>query len=49
MPTESPWGNIEIPNIGIWDLMFENKNRQWPDNQGEHNPTQVLWLMPNAA
>jgi hypothetical protein len=42
MPTDSPWPIVDIPNIGIWDLIFENKNRAWPDDQGELFPFFVV-------
>ena len=34
MPVDSPYDKIDIPNIGIWDLIFERKNRPFPDDQG---------------
>lgn len=33
MPTDSPYEKIDIPNIGVWDLMFDRKDRGWPDDQ----------------
>ena len=33
MPAESPYPPINIPNIGIWDLLFERKDRKFPESQ----------------
>lgn len=33
MPAASPYPDITIPNIGIWDLLFERKDRSFPESQ----------------
>lgn len=33
MPTESLYPKIDIPNVDIWSLLFENKDRPYPDNK----------------
>ena len=33
MPTESPIPRCDIPNVDIWGLMFERKDREWPDDK----------------
>lgn len=34
MPTESTYSPIEIPPIDIWSLLFERKDRPFPDDKG---------------
>ena len=36
MPTESLYPRIDIPNIDIWGLMFERKDREFPDDKGSY-------------
>jgi 4-coumarate--CoA ligase len=33
MPAESKYPPIDIPNVGLWDFLFENKRRDFPDDQ----------------
>ncbi|CAG5185847.1 uncharacterized protein ALTATR162_LOCUS11418 [Alternaria atra] len=33
MPTKSPFPDVEIPNIDLWSLMFDRKDRDFPDNK----------------
>ncbi|OAX80960.1 hypothetical protein ACJ72_04698 [Emergomyces africanus] len=33
MPAKSPYPLLEIPNVDLWTLMFENKQRSFPDDQ----------------
>jgi len=33
MPFKSTFPDVEIPNVGIWDFLFENKQREFPDDQ----------------
>ncbi|KAK3712553.1 hypothetical protein LTR37_008996 [Vermiconidia calcicola] len=33
MPAASNYPAIDIPNIGLWDLLFERKDRSYPDSQ----------------
>ncbi|KAL9099562.1 MAG: hypothetical protein Q9163_004955 [Psora crenata] len=33
MPTESAYPRIDIPNVDIWTLLFENRNKVFPDDQ----------------
>ncbi|KAI4856052.1 acetyl-CoA synthetase-like protein, partial [Aureobasidium sp. EXF-8846] len=32
MPTESPYPRMEIPDVGLWDFLFERKDRPYPDD-----------------
>ncbi|KAH0372012.1 acetyl-CoA synthetase-like protein, partial [Aureobasidium melanogenum] len=32
MPTESPYPRIQIPDLGLWDFMFERKEKPYPDD-----------------
>lgn len=34
MPIESKFPPVDIPNVGIWDFLFENKQREFPDDKG---------------
>jgi hypothetical protein len=34
MPTESPYPRMEIPDVGLWDFLFERKDRPYPDDHG---------------
>jgi acyl-CoA synthetase (AMP-forming)/AMP-acid ligase II len=34
MPAKSPFPDLDIPDVGIWDILFERKNRPFPDSQG---------------
>jgi hypothetical protein len=36
MPTESPFPSVEIPNVDLWGLMFEQP-RDFADSQGGRN------------
>jgi len=33
MPSKSTFPDVDIPNVGIWDFLFENKQREFPDDQ----------------
>jgi acyl-CoA synthetase (AMP-forming)/AMP-acid ligase II len=33
MPTKSPFPDVEIPNIDLWSLMFDRKDRDFPDDK----------------
>ncbi|OJD09730.1 hypothetical protein AJ78_08958 [Emergomyces pasteurianus Ep9510] len=33
MPAKSPYPALEIPNVDLWTLLFENKQRPFPDDQ----------------
>ena len=39
MPTESTYPRIDIPNVDIWDYLFERNDRPFPDDKGTHPPT----------
>ncbi|THZ22398.1 acetyl-CoA synthetase-like protein [Aureobasidium pullulans] len=32
MPTESPYPRIQIPEVGLWDFLFERKDKPYPDD-----------------
>jgi hypothetical protein len=36
MPTESFYPSFEVPELGLWDFLFERKDREFPDDKGEH-------------
>ena len=38
MPTDSFYPSFEVPDVGIWDFLFERKDRDFPDDKGEHAP-----------
>ncbi|KAF2842849.1 acetyl-CoA synthetase-like protein [Patellaria atrata CBS 101060] len=33
MPVESPYPSFEVPDIDIWTFLFENNNREYPDDK----------------
>ncbi|KAK6436690.1 hypothetical protein LTR95_007111 [Oleoguttula sp. CCFEE 5521] len=33
MPTGSPYADVDIPNVGLWDFLFERKDREYPDDK----------------
>jgi len=35
MPTDSFYPSFEVPDVGIWDFLFERKDRDFPDDKGE--------------
>jgi hypothetical protein len=35
MPTKSSLPAVDIPNVDIWDFMFERKDRPFPDDKGK--------------
>ena len=34
MPTESSFPSIDIPNVGLWDFLFERTDREFADDKG---------------
>lgn len=34
MPTESPYPRIQVPEVGLWDFLFERKDKPYPDDHG---------------
>jgi len=36
MPAESKYTPVDIPNVGLWDFLFERKDKDFPDDKGEH-------------
>lgn len=34
MPTESTYPRIDIPDVDIWTLLFEKKDREFPNDKG---------------
>lgn len=34
MPTESQYPSFEVPDLGLWDFLFERKDREFPDDKG---------------
>jgi hypothetical protein len=40
MPTESSYPAVDIPNVDLWGLMFEQKRKEsFPDDQGIQTPS----------
>ena len=35
MPTESSYPAFTVPEEGLWDFLFERKDREFPDDKGE--------------
>ncbi|EMC91272.1 hypothetical protein BAUCODRAFT_39435 [Baudoinia panamericana UAMH 10762] len=33
MPAESKYPTVDIPNVGLWDFLLENKSREYPDDK----------------
>lgn len=42
MPTDSFYPSFELPDVGIWDFLFERKDRDFPDDKGEHSPRTII-------
>jgi 4-coumarate--CoA ligase len=42
MPIQSLHTPFDIPDVDIWSLMFERKDREFPDDQGKPAPLQSL-------
>jgi hypothetical protein len=36
MPTDSTYPSFEVPDVGLWDFLFERKDREFPDDKGEN-------------
>jgi hypothetical protein len=34
MPTESSYPSFEVPDLGLWDFLFERNDREFPDDKG---------------
>lgn len=45
MPTKSPFPDIQIPNVDLWGLMFEEP-RDFANSQGERFSLFYLLLIP---
>lgn len=45
MPTESQYPSFEVPDLGLWDFLFERKDREFPDDKGVNK----LFLSANKA
>lgn len=43
MPTESPFPWVEIPNVDLWDFIFERRDRPFPDDKGKLVHTKTFW------
>ena len=48
MPTESFYPSFELPDIGLWDFLFERKNREFPDDKGEARPQRTTIFVHNS-
>lgn len=45
MPTESIYPPVDIPNVGLWDFLFERKDRTYPDNKSASPSMKALELV----
>jgi hypothetical protein len=36
MPTESSYPSFEVPDLGLWDFLFERNDREFPDDKGRN-------------
>ena len=34
MPSKSEYPELSIPDVGLWDFLFERKDRDFPDDKG---------------
>lgn len=37
MPSESLYPAVEIPNVSLWDFLFERKDKPFPDDKRTSN------------
>lgn len=42
MPTESTYPQVDVPDVGLWDFLFERKDREFPDDK-------VIYLDPDTS
>jgi hypothetical protein len=42
MPIQSSYPPIDFHNEDIWELLFERRGREFPDDKGKHEPTTVI-------
>ncbi|KAL9113739.1 MAG: hypothetical protein Q9227_002184 [Pyrenula ochraceoflavens] len=53
MPTKSPYPDVEIPNIDIWALLFDRKDRPYPEDkvlyQDAHTKRSYTYAQVKAA
>jgi hypothetical protein len=46
MPTESSYPAVDIPNVDLWGLVFEQKRKEaFPDDQGIQPPPLLRWTL----
>ena len=48
MPTESSYPPVKIPNVGIWDFLFERRDREYPDNKSLYPSLLTYQLADNS-
>jgi hypothetical protein len=48
MPTPSPFPTIDIPNVDIWDFLFERTDRPYPDDKGSF-ACAPHWLLADSS
>lgn len=36
MPTESTYPKLDIPQVDLWEFLFERKDREFPDDKGDN-------------
>lgn len=41
MPTESFYPSFEVPELGLWDFLFERNDREFPDDKGKNCPRDI--------
>jgi hypothetical protein len=43
MPSKSPFSDIEIPNVDLWGLMFDRKEKDFSDDKGTTEFGTLSW------
>lgn len=41
MPSASRYPSIDVPDVDLWKFLFENKNRQYPDDKSTFSFVQL--------
>lgn len=42
MPVTSSYAPVQVPDVDIWDFLFERKNKPFPDDKGMPPCSSVL-------
>jgi hypothetical protein len=46
MPSSSPFSDVRIPDVDLWGLMFERKEKDFPDDKGLSIDLAILKNLP---